>query len=313
MSTQHSVQAASGLLAGRTVLLTGVLRPSSIAASIAAAAHDQGARVILTAVPRTLALTGSVAGRLGLSDPPVPLDVTDPSGLAALPGRLAGLGVVDLDGIVHAIAHAGPELLGRILPGATRPPARPTDATGLALGAGEDPRLLAQTAEAIRAGREPGAPEGQGGLERARDLERAFTTSTASLPALVGALLPLLSRDASVVALSFDTSRIHPGYGWMGPLKAALEASVRSLAVELGPSGIRVNALSTGPLRTPAASAIPDFELLANKWVRRAPLGWDPDDAEAVARSAVVLLSNWLPATTGQVIRADGGAGLLDG
>ena len=309
MSTQHSVQAASGLLAGRTVLLTGVLRPSSIAASIAAAAHDQGARVILTAVPRTLALTGSVAGRLGLSDPPVPLDVTDPSGLAALPGRLAGLGVVDLDGIVHAIAYAGPELLGRILPGATRPP----DATGLALGAGEEPCHPVQTAEAIRAGREPGAPEGQGGLERARDLERAFTTSTASLPALVGALLPLLSRDASVVALSFDTSRIHPGYGWMGPLKAALEASVRSLAVELGPSGIRVNALSTGPLRTPAASAIPDFELLANKWVRRAPLGWDPDDAEAVARSAVVLLSNWLPATTGQVIRADGGAGLLDG
>ncbi|MCL3777591.1 SDR family oxidoreductase, partial [Actinomyces sp. AC-20-1] len=90
-----------------------------------------------------------------------------------------------------------------------------------------------------------------------------------------------------------------------------LEASVRGLAVELGPAGVRVNAVAAGPLRTPAAGAVPGLDALAASWQDRAPLGWDPDDAEPVARTVVSLLSDWLPATTGQVLRADGGMGVL--
>ena len=110
------------------------------------------------------------------------------------------------------------------------------------------------------------------------------------------------------MTLTFDSARVHPGYGWMGPLKAALEAAVRTLAVELGGRGVRVNAISSGPLRTTAAGAIPDFEALSRRWSEAAPLGWDTADATAVARSAVALLSTWMPATTGQTIHVDGGA-----
>ena len=141
-----------------------------------------------------------------------------------------------------------------------------------------------------------------------RNLERAFTVSAASLPALVHAASPLLDRGGSIVTLTFDSARVWPGYGWMGPLKAALEAGVRSLAVELGGRGVRVNAISSGPLSTTAAGAIPDFETLSRRWSETAPLGWDTGNATAVARSAVALLSTWMPATTGQTIHVDGGA-----
>ncbi|CAM2960595.1 SDR family oxidoreductase [Actinomyces slackii] len=260
---------APGLLAGRTILVTGVLRPTSIASSIAALAADQGARVILTGAPATMAITTATARRLGL-DPAIALDAGDPASLGGLEAGLRALGVARLDGLVHAIAHAERDLLGDMLPS------------------------------------EPGAE----GSDRLESLQRAFAVSTASLPGLVHAVRPLLARGSAVLALSFDSQRAHRGYGWMGPLKAALEACVRALAVELGGQGVRVNALSCGPLRTPAASAIPGFEDLLAGWQARAPLGWDGEDTAPVARSALALLSDWLPATTGQVIHADGGAGI---
>jgi len=264
-----------GLLGGHTVLVTGVLRPASIAASIATAAREQGARVVLTGHPRTLSLTRAVARRHGI-DLVLPLDVTDPADLAELAPRLRAAGVGRLDGAVHAIAHADAELLGTLLPAHPGPDDAPATA-----GAGRQQRLA-----------------------------EAFTTTAASLPALVDAVRPLLAPRAAVVTLTFDTPHVHSGYGWMGPLKAALEASVRSLAVELGPAGVRVNAIGAGPLSTPAAGAIPGLDALARHWETTAPLGWDHRDARPVARTAVALLSDWLPATTGQVIRADGGATL---
>ena len=277
-----------GLLEGRTILITGVMRPSSIAASVAHAVAGQGARVILTTHPRTRVLTESVAALQELVEPVVGLDVANPVSLAALPDELARMGVDRLDGVVHSIARASRGLLGTVL--------------------ADDP-------EAVGDGGEPGRERGrrlpeEAGETRMAALRDAFIVSAASLPALVEAAQPLLGRGSSVVALTFDTSRIYPGYGWMGPLKAALEASVRALAVELGPQGVRVNALSAGPLRTTAASAIPGFDELVDGWGEAAPLGWDPNDAAPVARTAVALLSDWMPATTGAVIHADGGATL---
>ncbi|MGK2348029.1 SDR family oxidoreductase [Actinomyces sp. W5033] len=280
----------TGMLVQRTVLVTGVLRPSSIAAAVARTASGQGARVLLTGHPRTLRLTQRLAPSLGVADRVLPLDVADPVSLTALPGLLAQEGVDRLDGLVHAVAHAGRDLLGDALAGAlTAPPAPDADPGGTDAGPGDAAVLCA----------------------RLDALAQAGTVSAASLAALTGALRCLLGAGSSVVTLTFTSDRVVPGYGWMGPLKAALEASVRGLAVELGPAGVRVNAVCAGPVRTPAAGAVPGLNALAGAWQDRAPLGWDPDDATPVARSVVSLLSDWLPATTGQVLRADGGMGLL--
>ncbi len=288
-----------GLLRERTVLVTGVLRPSSIATAVAAVAADQGARVLLTGVPRTMGATQALARRLGLSDPVLPLDVAETGSVTRLGSLLGELGVGRLDGLVHCLAHAEATLLGTLLGRG----ARDDSASG-----GEGP---GQPTGVEVPGHASAAPGADLPGWRAAALEAAFTVTTASLPALVEALSPLLGVGSAVVALTFDSGRVHPGYGWMGPLKAALEASVRTLAAELGDAGVRVNALSAGPLHTPAASAVPGFEGLASRWVRMAPLGWDPDDADPVARTAVALLSGWLPATTGQVVYADGGAWLV--
>lgn len=140
------------------------------------------------------------------------------------------------------------------------------------------------------------------------DVSQALRASTWSLAALVHALRPLLRPGASVVGLDFDGTRAWPRYGWMGVAKAGLESTARYLARELGPEGVRVNLVASGPVRTMAARGIPGFAAVEGGWAERAPLGWDPGDPDAVARAVVVLLSDWLPRTTGEVLHVDGGA-----
>jgi len=142
-------------------------------------------------------------------------------------------------------------------------------------------------------------------------VQQAFRVSTFSLKELAAALAPLMDQGGGIVTLDFDNStQAWPIYDWMGVCKAGLEATVRYLARDLGPKKIRVNALAAGPLVTIAAKGIPGFKHLASKWSRQAPLGWDAaSDAsvDAVARTACVLLSDWMPATTGELIHVDGG------
>jgi enoyl-[acyl-carrier protein] reductase I len=109
------------------------------------------------------------------------------------------------------------------------------------------------------------------------------------------------------VTLDFDNRRAWPAYDWMGVSKAALESVTRYLARDLGPEGIRANAVSAGPLGTVAAKSIPGFSLFEEAWADRAPLGWDVWDPDPVARMAVVLLSDWSRSTTGEVVHVDGG------
>jgi enoyl-[acyl-carrier protein] reductase I len=140
------------------------------------------------------------------------------------------------------------------------------------------------------------------------DVSSALHTSTYSLKALVGACRPLLRPGASVVALDFDASRTWPDYDWMGVAKAGLEASGRYLARHLGPEGVRVNLVAAGPLRTMAARGIGgDGCGFERGWHDAAPLGWDSTDTEPVARACVALLSDWFPATTGDIVHVDGG------
>ena len=141
----------------------------------------------------------------------------------------------------------------------------------------------------------------------AASAELAFRTSAFSFKELTVALLPLCKGGASVVGIDFDGSVAWPGYDWMGVSKAALEAVSRYLARDLGPRGVRVNLVSAGPIRSPAASAFSGFSGMADRWAEAAPLGWDPRDASAVAEPICFLLSDHSRGITGEIIHSDGG------
>ena len=139
------------------------------------------------------------------------------------------------------------------------------------------------------------------------DVATALEVSAYSLKSLAVASKPLMGRGSSVVGLTFDAQYAWPVYDWMGVAKAAFESTARYLARDLGPEGIRVNLVSAGPLRTTAAKSIPGFEEVEGGWPDRAPLGWDVTDSEPTARTIVALLSDWLPATTAEIVHVDGG------
>jgi meromycolic acid enoyl-[acyl-carrier-protein] reductase len=139
------------------------------------------------------------------------------------------------------------------------------------------------------------------------DVATALHISTYSLKSLTESLLPLMPDGGSVVGLDFDAAQAWPAYDWMGVAKAALEATCRYLARDLGPRRVRVNLVAAGPLRTLAARSIPHFAAMEDAWGKRAPLGWDVRDPEPVAQACVALLSDWFPATTGEIVHVDGG------
>jgi enoyl-[acyl-carrier protein] reductase I len=89
--------------------------------------------------------------------------------------------------------------------------------------------------------------------------------------------------------------------------KSALESTSRYLAKYLGGRGIRVNLVAAGPIRTMAAKSIPGFAAFEDAWQTRAPLGWDINDPEPTAKAVIALLSDWFPATTGEIVHVDGG------
>jgi len=138
------------------------------------------------------------------------------------------------------------------------------------------------------------------------DVATALQVSTYSYKSLIEAARPLMSGGA-YVGLTFDATFAWPVYDWMGVAKAGLESANRYLARDLGPHGIRCNLVSAGPIRTTAAKSIPGFATMEDAWPQRAPLGWDQTTAEPAARAVVALLSDWFPATTGEIVHVDGG------
>jgi meromycolic acid enoyl-[acyl-carrier-protein] reductase len=138
--------------------------------------------------------------------------------------------------------------------------------------------------------------------------EVAFRTSAYSFKALAVGLADLYPEEgASLVGLDFDASVAWPVYDWMGVAKAALEATSRYLARDLGPRRVRANLVSAGPLGTLAARGIPGFGDLASAWQRQAPLGWDTDDPAPVAGAILFLLSDLARGITGEILHVDGG------
>jgi meromycolic acid enoyl-[acyl-carrier-protein] reductase len=143
----------------------------------------------------------------------------------------------------------------------------------------------------------------------AESAQTAFLTSAFSFKTLAVAMRPLLEAagGGSLVTLDFDNRQAWPGYDWMGVAKSALQSVTRYLARDLGASRIRVNAVSAGPLGTVAAKSIPGFDNFDRVWNARAPLGWDPSNPDPVARMICVLLSDWAPMTSGEIVHVDGG------
>jgi meromycolic acid enoyl-[acyl-carrier protein] reductase len=136
----------------------------------------------------------------------------------------------------------------------------------------------------------------------------AFQSSAYSLKAIATAMLQIMEGSGgSIASLDFDATVAWPSYDWMGVCKAGLEAVTRYLARDLGPFGIRVNTVSAGPLRTTAAKGIPGFDLIADAWSTRAPLGWDTSDPFPVARAIAFLFSDFSAAISGEMIHVDGG------
>jgi enoyl-[acyl-carrier protein] reductase I len=139
------------------------------------------------------------------------------------------------------------------------------------------------------------------------DVAVALQISAYSLKLLADAVAPLMTGGGSIVGLDFDATVAWPAYDWMGVAKAALESTSRYLARDLGSQAIRVNLVAAGPIKTMAAKSIPGFERFEDAWDERAPLGWNVKDPEAVSRACVALLSDWFPATTGEMLHVDGG------
>ena len=250
-----------GFLAGKRILITGLLSNRSIAYGIAKAMHREGAELAFTYQnerfkDRVAKLAADFDSTLIF-----PLDVQDDTQITGLFEQI-GQHWDGLDSLVHSIAFApGEALEGDFLDGLTR--------------------------EAFRISQE---------------------VSTYSFPALVKAARPMMKgRNGSVLTLSYlGAVRTMPNYNIMGLAKASLEASVRYLAVTLGPEGTRANAISAGPIKTLAASGIGSFGKLLAFNEHNAPLRRNVT-IEEVGNAAAFICSDLASGITGEIMYVDGG------
>ena len=250
-----------GFLAGKRILITGVISDRSIAYGIAKCCHEQGAELAFTYVgDRFKDRVTGFAKDFG-SSIVLPCDVSEDSQIEAV---FADLKTEwdGLDSIVHSIGFAPREAIsGEFLDGLSR--------------------------EAFRI---------------------AHDISAYSFPALVKAGLPMMQgREASVLTLTYlGAERAVPHYNTMGLAKASLEASVRYLASNLGPMGIRANGISAGPIKTLAASGIKDFGEILRYVENNAPLRRNVT-IENVGNTAAFLMSDLAAGITGEIVHVDSG------
>lgn len=140
----------------------------------------------------------------------------------------------------------------------------------------------------------------------------AQQVSAWSLIGLAKGAAPLMEgRDGSMICLSYyGADKVVPNYNVMGVAKAALEASTRYLSNDLGPRGIRVNAISAGPIKTVSAMGVADFGSLLNTMAQKAPMRRNVDQAD-VGNTAAFLLSDMSRGITGQTIYVDAGYSIM--
>ncbi|ALL67277.1 Enoyl-[acyl-carrier-protein] reductase [NADH] [Paraburkholderia caribensis MBA4] len=153
----------------------------------------------------------------------------------------------------------------------------------------------------------------QGGLlnSSAEGFSVAMDISCHSFIRMARLAAPLMDEGGSLFAMSYlGATRVVPNYDLMGPVKAALEASCRYLAHELGPKRIRVHPISPGPLKTRAASGLKDFDLLLNEAAERAPIG-ELVDIMDVGYTCAFLATPYARRMTGNTVFVDGGVSII--
>src|SRR5271155_1888615 len=153
----------------------------------------------------------------------------------------------------------------------------------------------------------------QGGLLNCsgEGFAKAMDVSCHSFVRMAKLAAPLMTEGGTMFAMSyFGANRVVANYNVMGPVKAALEAACRYLAYELGPQGIRVHAISPGPLKTRAASGLKDFELMLNEAAHKAPLE-ELVDIMDVGYACAYLATPFARRVTGGLVYIDGGANLI--
>jgi len=153
----------------------------------------------------------------------------------------------------------------------------------------------------------------QGGLLdcSAEGFAKAMDVSCHSFVRMAKLAAPLMTEGGAMFAMSYyGANRVVVNYNVMGPVKAALEAACRYLAYELGPRGIRVHAISPGPLKTRAASGLKDFEHMLNEAAQKAPLG-ELVDIMDVGYACAYLATPFARRVTGELVYVDGGANLV--
>lgn len=250
-----------GFLAGRKILITGLLSNRSIAYGVASAARREGAELAFTFQnERFFDRVSEMAAEFD-SGLVFPCDVANDGEIDTVIAEL-GKRWDGLDGLVHSIAYAPREAL-----------------------AGDFLESLSR--EAFRVSQD---------------------ISAYSFPALAKAALPMMEgRPAAMVTLSYlGAVRTMPNYNVMGMAKASLEAAVRYMAACLGPRGIRVNAVSAGPIKTLAAAGIGNFGKLLTYNEKQAPLRRNVT-IEEVGNACAFLLSGLASGITGEIVYVDGG------
>jgi enoyl-[acyl-carrier protein] reductase I len=153
----------------------------------------------------------------------------------------------------------------------------------------------------------------QGGLleSTAEGFCKAIDISCHSFVRMARLAAPLMAGGGTMLTMSYHgAAKVVPNYNVMGPVKAALEACARYLAYELGPQGIRVHAISPGPLKTRAASGLKDFDLLLNEAAQRAPLG-ELVDIMDVGYTCAFLATPYARRLSGETLYIDGGVHIM--
>ena len=249
-----------GFLAGKRLLITGVLSNRSIAYGIAKACRREGAEIALSYVGERFRDRSLEFGREFDTDMVYECDVGSDEHIERLFAQL-GERWDQFDGFVHAIAFAPREAIaGDFLDGLTR-----------------------------------------------ENFRTALDISAYSFPALAKAALPRLRPGASLLTLSYlGAMRVVPHYNTMGVAKAALESSVRFLAVDMGKRGVRVNGISAGPIKTLAASGIKDFGKLLSHFAAMTPIR-RPITIDDVGNTAAFLLSDLASGISAEIVYVDGG------
>jgi enoyl-[acyl-carrier protein] reductase I len=145
----------------------------------------------------------------------------------------------------------------------------------------------------------------------AEGFAKAMDVSCHSFIRMARLAAPLMTDGGTMFAMSYyGAQRVVPNYNVMGPVKAALEATCRYLAFELGPRGIRVNAISPGPLSTRASGGLKDFDLMLNAAAKKAPLG-ELVDIMDVGRTCAYLATDFARRVTGGTVYVDGGVNVI--